>query len=147
MYGTMLLLHMLAATIWVGGHLVLAMTVLPRVLREKAVAELQRFENGYERIGIPALLVQVVTGIWLAYRLVPDVGRWFDFSEPITRLIAFKLILLAITIILAIDARLRVIPRLSEKNLVSLAFHVVPVTVVAVLFVVVGASFRTGLLV
>lgn len=146
MYGTMMLLHILAATIWAGGHLVLALTVLPRVLREKDVAELLRFENGYERIGIPALLIQVVTGVWLAYRLVPDVGRWFDFSDAITRLIGFKLILLVVTVTLAFDARLRVIPGLSEEDLSSLALHIVPVTVVAVLFVVVGVSFRTGLL-
>ena len=58
MYGTLLLLHVLAATIWTGGHLVLALTVLPRVLRERSPAELLRFESAYERIGLPALGVQ-----------------------------------------------------------------------------------------
>ena len=53
MYGTMLLLHILAATIWTGGHLVLALTVLPRVMRERSPSKLLEFESAYERIGIP----------------------------------------------------------------------------------------------
>lgn len=144
MYGILLLLHVLAATVWTGGHLVLALTVLPRVLKEKAPRELLRFESAYERIGIPALLLQVVTGLWMAYRMVPDVGQWFAFQNPLSRLIGFKLILLTITIAFAIDARLRIIPKLSEQNLTALAWHIIPVTLVSVLFVIVGVSFRTG---
>ncbi|MBS1807348.1 MAG: CopD family protein [Acidobacteria bacterium] len=144
MYGIFLLLHVLAATVWTGGHLVLALAVLPRVLKEKSPAELSRFESAYERIGIPALLLQVITGLWMAYRMVPDVGQWFAFNNPLSRLIGIKLLLLTITIAFAIDARLRIIPKLSEENLTSLAWHIIPVTVISVLFVVVGVSFRTG---
>ena len=144
MHGILLLLHVLAATVWTGGHLVLALTVLPRVLKEKAPRELLRFESAYERIGIPALVLQVVTGLWMAYRMVPDVGQWFAFQNPLSRLIGFKLILLTITIAFAIDARLRIVPKLSEQNLTALAWHIIPVTLVSVLFVIVGVSFRTG---
>jgi len=144
MYGTLLLLHLLAATVWTGGHLVLALTILPRALRERSVADLQRFEAAYEWVGIPALLIQVATGGWLALRLVPDVARWFDVDDPLGRVVGMKLLLLTITVALALDARLRVIPRLSAATLHALAWHVIPVTVIAVLFVVVGVSFRTG---
>jgi len=144
MYGLLLLLHVLAATIWTGGHLVLALTVLPRVLKEKSPAELLRFESAYERIGIPALLIQVATCLWLAYRIMPDLSQWFDFGNPVSRLIGMKLLLLAVTVAFAADARLRIIPRLSADNLRSLAWHIVPVTAVSVLFVFVGVSFRTG---
>ena len=144
MYGILFLLHILAATVWTGGHLVLALAVLPRVLREKSPSELLRFESAYERIGIPAMLMQVATGIWLAYRLVPDVGQWFAFDDPAARLIGIKLLLLVATVALAADARLRIIPKLSQGNLIALAWHIVLVTVISVLFVVVGVSFRTG---
>jgi putative copper export protein len=115
MYATLLLLHILAATVWTGGHLVLALTVLPRVLKERAPTELLRFESAYERIGL-----------------------------PISRLIAVKILLLVVTVAFAVDARVRIIPRLSEKTLTALAWHIIPVTIVSVLFVVVGVSFRTG---
>lgn len=144
MYGILLLLHILAATVWTGGHLVLALTVLPRALKQRSPAELLRFESAYERIGIPAILIQVATGFWLAHRMVPDVSQWINFDNPVSRLIGIKLMLLAVTLAFAADARIRIIPRLTEDNLTSLAWHIVPVTVVSVLFVVVGVWFRTG---
>jgi putative copper export protein len=144
MYGVMLLLHILAATIWTGGHLVLAIAILPRVLRERSPARLLEFESAYERVGIPALVAQVATGLWLAHRMVPELGRWLAFDDPVATLVGVKLLLLATTVAFALDARLRLIPRLSEQNLGALAWHIVPVTIVSVLFVVVGVSFRTG---
>jgi len=144
MYGAMLLLHILAATIWTGGHLVLAIAILPRVLRERSPAKLLEFESAYERIGIPSLVVQVATGLWLAHRMVPELSRWLAFGDPVATLVGVKLLLLATTVAFALDARLRLIPRLSKQNLGALAWHIVPVTIVSVLFVVVGVSFRTG---
>jgi putative copper export protein len=144
MYGAVVLVHLLAATIWTGGHLVLAVTILPAALKQRDVTQLARFEASYERIGMPALIVQVASGFWLAWQRVPGVSGWFDFADPLARPIAVKLILLLLTIALALDARLRVIPKLSADNLPDLAWHVVPVTVIAVLFVATGLSFRTG---
>ena len=146
MYGLILFLHVLSATVWTGGHLVLAVTILPRALREKSTVFLQQFETGYERIGIPALIIQVITGVWLAYRLVPRIELWFSFSDPVSTTIFAKIVLLLMTVGFAIDARLRIIPRLTEKNLVSLAYHIVPVTVLSVLFVLLGVSFKFGFL-
>ena len=144
MYGAILLLHILGATIWTGGHLVLAVAILPRVLRERSPARLLEFESAYERVGIPALVVQVASGLWLAHRMVPELSRWLAFDDPVATLVGVKLLLLATTVAFALDARLRLIPRLSEQNLGALAWHIVPVTLVSVLFVVVGVSFRTG---
>ena len=146
MYTTILFLHVLGATIWTGGHLVLSLTILPRTLRTRDLTLLQDFEAGYEKIGIPALLVQVVTGLWLAYRMLPDVGAWFGGGSPVSTLIQIKLGLLALTIALALDARLRIIPRLEESRLNGLAWHIVAITIVSVLFVLAGVGVRTGLL-
>jgi putative copper export protein len=139
-----LFLHLLAATVWTGGHLILALAILPRVLRSRSAAELLQFESAYERIGLPALLIQVISGLMLAHSLSPDLTRWFDFDDPVGRLIGLKLGLLFLTAAFAIDARLRLIPKLDASRLNSLAWHIVPVTVISVLFVVVGLSFRTG---
>jgi len=144
MYGILLLLHVLAATIWTGGHLVLSIVVLPGVLRERSPEQLLRFESVYEKIGMPALIIQIITGLMLAHRMLPDVSQWLDFSNPIAHVLAVKFILLALTAGFAVDARFRVIPHLSEDNLVEMAWHIVPVTIFSVLFVVAGVSFRTG---
>lgn len=144
MFKLTLFLHVLAATIWTGGHLVLSLTVLPRALRERDPEMIRRFEEAYERVGIPALLVQVVTGLWLAHRLVPAVGQWFTLDTATGTLVSIKLVLLLTTLVLALHARFRLIPTLSERTLPALAWHIATVTAVSVLFVFVGVAFRTG---
>ncbi|MBI2993749.1 MAG: CopD family protein [Gammaproteobacteria bacterium] len=144
MYQLLLVLHVLGATIWVGGHLVLSLAILPRALRTRNPSIILEFESAYERIGIPALLVQVVTGLMLAHHWVPEVESWLSADTPLTRLIFVKLALLAATVVLGAHARLRIIPRLNSDNLPLLAYHVVTVTLLGVAFLVAGAAFRTG---
>ncbi|MCB9898657.1 MAG: CopD family protein [Planctomycetes bacterium] len=144
MYAWLVVLHVLGAAIWTGGHLVLATTVLPRVLRERDVPGLLRFEEGFETIGMPALLVQIVTGILLALHHVPDMARWFAFDDRAGVLVFVKLLLLAATAALALHAKQKVLPGLDAERLPAMAWHIVPVTVLAVLFVFVGVAIRTG---
>jgi hypothetical protein len=82
----------------------------------------------------------------MAHVLLPDFSAWFSFATPPARLIGLKLLLLVVTVVTALDARLRIIPRLSAETLPSLAYRVILVTIVSVLFVLVGVSFRGGLL-
>jgi putative copper export protein len=144
LYRWVLFFHIIGATVWTGGHLILASRILPQALRKKDPAILKAFEEKFEAIGIPALLIQVISGIWLAYYYVPDLALWFSFNGVITSHIFIKLILLLSTIILAIDARFRLIPRLSQKNLASMGWHIILVTILSVLFVLTGVSLRTA---
>jgi putative copper export protein len=141
----LLTLHILGACVWTGGHLVLATTVLPRALARRDARILRAFEEPFERIGIPALAVQVLTGAWLASQFAP-ISRWLAFGNALETRIGVKLILLGLTVALALHARLRVIPRLDDSNLRFLAAHIVLVTALAVALVVVGAGFQTGVL-
>lgn len=143
MYTTALILHLIAATVWTGGHLVLATTVLPRALAARDAEILKAFERGYEKIGIPALITQVATGLWMAHLQLPP-SQWFALATPQSHLIAAKLGLLALTAAFAVDARFRVIPRLNAAMLPAMAWHIWPVTLFSVLFVLVGAGFRLG---
>lgn len=91
-----------------------------------------------------ALAMQTVTGLALAWRLLPDVPAWFAADSAVSRLILLKLGLLAMTALVAAHARLRVIPRLQAATLPLMAAHVAAVTVLSVLFVAAGISLRTG---
>lgn len=142
-YYIALALHILGATIWAGGHLVLATTILPRALREHRAAPVSDFEQNYERIGLPALAVQILTGLWLAHHLLGAPGNWLH-DNPLAHVVQIKLGLLALTLALAIHARYRVIPKLSDDTLPTLAWHIRLVTIAAVLFVLAGASIRLG---
>lgn len=143
LYGLVLLLHVLAATVWTGGHLVLAATVLPRALRARDVSILLSFEQGYERIGMPALLLQVASGLWMAAQLRPP-AAWLALDDAPSRLIALKLALLAATVLTAIDARLRLIPRLSAATLPAMGRRIAVVTTLSVAFVAAGVGLRLG---
>lgn len=142
-YYIVLSLHILGATVWAGGHLVLAVTILPDALRQHRAATVSEFEQRFERIGLPALAVQIVTGLWLAEHLLGSPANWFD-GNSVARTVQVKLGLLVITVGLAIHARFSVIPRLSDATLPTLAWHIRIVTLAAVLFVLAGASIRFG---
>lgn len=144
MFRLILVLHLLGATIWVGGHLVLLLTVLPKALRSRDPKVVLDFEHGYEHIGIPALLVQLVTGIWLAMRYVPDLWSAFTFADPLRAAVAIKLLLLLATVLTGLHARLRIIPHLTPARLSLLAAHITLVTLLAVTMLYVGAFIRTG---
>ena len=67
MSGILLFLHIISATVCNEGHLFLSLAILPRAFKEQSTEELKQFESAYERVGIPALLIQVITELWLAY--------------------------------------------------------------------------------
>ena len=142
-YYVALALHILGATIWAGGHLVLAVTILPRALREGSAAPVREFEQSFERIGLPALAIQILTGLWLAHHLLGPPGNWFH-DNPIAHIVQVKLGLLALTLGLAIHARYRVIPTLTDDTLPALAWHIRLVTIAAVILILAGASIRFG---
>ena len=57
-----LFLHVLAATIWVGGQLTLA--ALVPVLRGAGSEVTKAAANGFNRIAWPAFAVLIATGVW-----------------------------------------------------------------------------------
>lgn len=132
--------HIIAATIWTGGHLVLALGFLPKALVQNDFGIIQNFESRYEPIGIPALLVLIITGIYMTFYYAPDFFR-MDMADHYTRHLVFKFVLLMATLALAIHARFFLIPK---KRLKLLAIHILAVTLIAILFVFTGFSARSG---
>lgn len=143
-YFAILAAHLIAAAIWVGGHLLLALSVLPSALKYADVNAITEFEARFERLGLPALAAQIVTGLALALHIRPDIGGWFSFEDPIARAILAKLGLLVATILLAAHARLTIIPKLDATRLPALGIHIAAVTLLSVAFVLTGLAFRLG---
>lgn len=144
MFELVILVHVIGACVWTGGHLVLLFAILPTVLKQRDLAYLQRFESGFEKIGIPALAIQIVSGIYLASVTIGDLSQMLAWENPAARLVFVKLSLLLITAILAADARLRILPKLHAGNLHVLILHIIPVTILSVLFVASGVLYRFG---
>tara|TARA_R110000868_G_scaffold342194_2_gene603003 strand:+ start:14327 stop:14761 length:435 start_codon:yes stop_codon:yes gene_type:complete len=133
-------LHIICATIWTGGHLILALGFLPKALAKKDFTIIEQFESKFERIGIPALLLLVVSGIYMAIVYTTNFFV-FDFTDHYNRHIYIKFILLFCTIALAVHARFFLIPK---RNLKSLSSHIILVTLFSIAFVFVGFSARSG---
>lgn len=144
LFKILVILHSLGATIWAGGHLVLAATVLPQALKQQDPKPIQQFEEHFENFGLAALLVQVITGLGLTWIYFPGFQNVWALDSYLSTYIAIKLLLLLGTLALAIHARFFIIPKLSPETLNDLAWHIVGVTTLAVLFVVMGAGIRLG---
>jgi putative copper export protein len=138
----LLFLHLIGASIWLGGHLILALKILPPAWRARDPGPIRAFEERYEALGLPALLLQVITGLWLASLWLP-VSAWFS-DNPVASMIRLKLALLGLTLALGAHARLRLIPRLSSATLGGLAVHIYAITLTALALAWVGVSFRFG---
>lgn len=144
LFKLLIILHTLGATVWTGGHLVLAVTVLPAALQQNDPKPIHQFEEHFENFGLSALLLQVVTGLWITWIYFPGLQTFWAFDSFLSVYIGLKLLLLLGTIALALHARFFIIPNLSADNLKSLALHILGVTTLAVLFVVLGAGIRLG---
>jgi putative copper export protein len=140
----LVIVHALAATVWTGGHLVLDLGVLPRALRERSGAQIRAFEETFEPLGLTALAIQVLTGLWMGWIYLPGFRGLLSPANPIGMLVGVKLLLPASTAALAVHARLRLIPNLTDDNLGGLAWHIRSITALAIAFVVVGALIRLG---
>ncbi len=138
----LVIVHALAATVWTGGHLVLDLGVLPRALREQSAVSIRSFEETFEPLGLTALAIQVVSGLWLGGIYLPGFQGLLNPANPIGMLVGVKLLLLAATAALAVHARLRLIPNLTDDHLGGLAWHIRGITALAIAFVVVGALIR-----
>lgn len=139
-----LVVHLLAASIWVGGHLILCIGILPGALKRKSPEIITQFELKYEKLGLPALLLLVITGIWLTSIYSVNMHEIVTLKNSLARLVALKLFLLAITLLLAVHARLFLIPRLTAATLHKLAWHIVCITMVGVAMLVTGSFARFG---
>jgi putative copper export protein len=143
-FSLLVIVHALAATVWTGGHLVLDLGVLPKALRMRDASAIRAFEETFEPLGLGALAIQVASGLGLVWIVLPGFRGLFNPANPIGLLAGIKLLLLAATAALALHARLRLIPHLTNDNLSPLAWHIRGITVLAIAFVVVGAGIRLG---
>ncbi|ESU29202.1 putative copper export protein [Flavobacterium limnosediminis JC2902] len=142
----LLIVHLLSAAIWVGGHLLLVFAYLPKALREKNQRIILEYEKKYEPVGMPALALLVITGVMMAYKYGVSIENWFHFETSVEKVVSVKLTLLLITVLFALSAQFRVIPKLKNNadKLSEMSFHIITVTVIGVVMLVLGSFVRFG---
>ncbi|BEP16678.1 CopD family protein [Pyrofollis japonicus] len=140
-YAVAQLLHLLGASVWIGGHLVIAFGYLPRLLRGDPY-ELKRFEEVYEKIGIPSLLLVLATGAYMGLQWAP-LEQWLAF-EGKARILDIKAAMALTVLLLAADVKLRIEPKAEQGKLpvLDLAAHIILVTILSIGFLVAGWLLR-----
>jgi len=143
-YKVTVMFHVFGACVWIGGHIVLIAMVLPKAMREADPKPVLDFERGYGRLGLAALLVQLLTGLWLANRWIGDWSTVFSDPTPQGHLILSKVTVLIITVGLAGFTYHSVLPRVEERGLRPFALLSATATMLAVVMLILGVGIRTG---
>ncbi|GGC77798.1 hypothetical protein GCM10011508_01530 [Flavobacterium lutivivi] len=139
-----LIIHLLAATIWVGGHLILLLRYVPKAIKTKSLEELSMFRKNFEPVGMPSLFVLIVTGIIMAYDYNVTIEKWFLFENAIEKIVSIKLILLFISLTLAFITIKFVLPSIDKLSPFILYFIIFLVTTIAVTMLILGSLVRVG---
>lgn len=140
-----LIIHLLSATVWVGGHLFLLLRVLPFAWKNKNLNELKQFKNKFEPLGLTALALLFITGLFLAYDFNVTFSTWFTFSNAIEKVVSIKITLFFFTVTLAITAQAVLFRKYSNPpSLLKTTFFIAIVTVIAVIMLVLGSLIRIG---
>jgi len=144
MYPYIVLLHILTATISVGGHLIMISTYLPESLQKKDPKILLTFIKKFGIIGNPSLILLILTGLYLGYEMLPNLSDLFSFKNHLDTLVSIKLILLLLLGMLIANIKMHLVPRVkkNDKYLNVLALNIILLTFIAILFVITGLSFR-----
>ena len=95
-------------------------------------------------MGLPSLLILLVTGILMAYDYDVTFTKWFSFSNAIERVVSIKLILLFTTVFMAINAQLVVFPKVTSERLLPVAIQIITITSIGLAMLVLGSFVRVG---
>ena len=141
MYAVLQLIHVIAATIWVGGHIILLISLVPDAVKRRDMSLVAEFEKRYGMVlGLPSLLIAGATGIAMAHRY----HGWFSESWPIGAKIALFTALILI-ILLGRHELHRLRGKEVGEDSRRFAIHVLLVTAVSLMLVVMGWHLRFGL--
>jgi cell division protein FtsW (lipid II flippase) len=114
LYPAMQLIHVIAASMWVGSHLVLATGPMVRALRLRDSRPILEF---YRAIAWPAtvgLLIAALTGLYMAFLRAPP-SEWFSFGEPSGR-IGEKIVTFIVLLVISGYAHARIVPGMRQNN-------------------------------
>lgn len=140
----LLIIYLICATIWVGGHLFLVFRIVPKALRENDISILKNFKQRFEPLGMPSLILLLITGILIGYQYDVKILSWFSFSNAIEKVVSIKLILFGCTFLLAMLAEFLFFPKLSPANIKKVAVLIILVTLIALTMLVLGTFVRYG---
>ena len=138
----LVLLHLLGAIIWIGGYIHAAVNLVPKASKSKDPSLLANFEANFHKLGYAALLLQLVTGIMLAFHYNPEFSNWFNMKMSINHVIITKLLLLVILVILAVYGKVKIFKNLTEDKIGAASRNIIFITIISLLMMFFGLTVR-----
>ena len=114
-------IHLVSATIWVGGGLFLGVVLAP-ILKKSSMPLEERLElmikvgRRFNKIGFPSLIILIITGIYSSHSLLSHPGLLLETSYGTFLIIK---IILVIAVIISFVIHVRIIRKDVEEAIIS----------------------------
>lgn len=139
------IVHLLAATLWLGGLALLVLAWLPEMLRSRDPRLMWDALLRSRWVLLTALAVMLMSGFGLAWNWLPETRLWFTPELPLARLVLAKVALATLLLLLLAYLEMRVLARFAADRLGRLGLCLVLLVLLAVVASVLGTEFRYGL--
>lgn len=142
----LIVLHILGASIWIGGMLIMALGVLPKSKKAGDASILKNYEGSFHILGMIALTLQFLTGFRLAMIYAGGMKGLFDFSNHTAVLFIWKLVLILLTMGLFVVFKKKTLSALTDSNISSASALVWVLTLISVGLMILGLGFSRGII-
>lgn len=142
----LVILHILGASIWIGGMLIMALGVLPKAKKAKNASLIKDYEGSFHILGMIALTLQFLTGFRLAMIYADGMKGLFDFSNHVAVLFIWKLVLILLTIGLFVVFKKKTLANLTDDNISGASNMIWNLTIFAIALMVLGLGFSRGII-
>ncbi len=144
LYKLLVILHILGAATLVGTNIVLLLSVIPKAKKAGDVKIIRDFLGGVGQMGVHALAVQLITGLWLATPMFKGISAAFQMKDVFMTHVVAKVVVFVVITALVVVMRRKIAPKLSMETLGSFTATVAIITILGIFLVALGVGLRTG---
>ncbi|MEZ4724873.1 MAG: hypothetical protein R2863_09495 [Candidatus Kapaibacterium sp.] len=142
----LVILHILGASIWIGGMLIMALGVLPKAKKSNDASLLKNYEGSFHILGMIALTIQFLTGFRLAMIYAGGMKGLFDFSNHLAVLFVWKLVLILATMGLFVIFKKKTLSSLESDKISNATSMIWLLTLISIALMVLGLGFSRGII-
>lgn len=144
LYKLLVILHILGAATLVGTNLVLLLSVIPKAKKAGDLNIIKGYLTGVGQMGVHALAIQLITGLWLASPMFKGISTAFQMKDVFMTHVGAKVVIMIVLTVLVIVMRRKIAPKLSMETLGGFTATVGLITVLGIFMVALGVGLRTG---
>lgn len=141
----LVILHILGASIWIGGMLIMALGALPKAKKASDASLLKNYEGSFHILGMIAITIQFLTGFRLAMIYAGGMKGLFNFSNHAAVLFMWKLVIVLLSAGLFVVFKKKTLSNLDNNNISSASAIVWLIALLAIAQMVLGLGFSRGI--